>query len=134
MPTALDAPHLAISVPLDPHAPRAARFYVGQVDKPSPDLRNTVMLLTSELVTRAVQRSEHHPEEAVELRVWMPSDIVRVELSAARQLLLPPQLPEAPRYDLVLLEQLADRWAVEPDKEHPRMWFEIDRCESHAAH
>jgi hypothetical protein len=131
MPIALDAPHLAVSVPLEPHAPRAARFYVGQVDRPSPDLRNNVMLLTSELVTRAVQRREHSPGESVELRVWMPRDVVRVELSAARELLLPPLLPDAPRYDLMLLERLADRWAVEPDHQHPRMWFEIDRFDAH---
>jgi len=121
-------------MPLDPDAPRAARFHVGQVDRPSPDLRNAVMLLTSELVTRAVQQRRHDPHGSVELRVWMPADIVRVELWATRELLLAPLQPEAPRYEEMLLEGLADRWAVEPDYEHPRMWFEIDRCDSHAEH
>lgn len=133
MPIALEAPHLAVSLPLDPYAPRAARFYVGQVGRPSPDLRDAVTLLTSELVTRAVQQCDHRPE-SVELRVWMPAEVVRVELGGARELLLPPVLPDAPRYDLMLLERLADRWAVEADSDHPRMWFEIDRCDAHEAH
>ena len=75
-------PELAISLRLDPYAPRAARYHVAQVDRPSPDLRDAVVLLTSELVTRAVQRTEQASDAEVQLRVWMPADIVRVELQA----------------------------------------------------
>src|SRR5207302_10152509 len=37
-------PDLAIPLRLDAHAPRAARWYVARVDRPSPDLRDAVML------------------------------------------------------------------------------------------
>src|SRR5215471_7484083 len=86
MPVDLGAPHLETSLQLDPHAPRAARYHVAQVDRPSPDLRDAVVLLTSELVTRAVERSRSSSHQ-LELRVWMPSDVVRVEVRAPRALL-----------------------------------------------
>ena len=70
MPVEARAPHLSISLPLDPRAPRAARYHVAQVDRPSPDLRDAVVLLTSELVTRAVERSRSSAQH-LELRVWM---------------------------------------------------------------
>ena len=41
---------------------------VAQVDHPSPDLRDVVMLLCSEVVTQAVELS---PGGNVEVRVWM---------------------------------------------------------------
>jgi hypothetical protein len=127
MPVDLGAPDLEVSLELDPHAPRAARYHVAQVDRPSPDLRDAVILLTSELVTRAAQYSRPGRDEAVQLRVWMPADIVRVELRARRELLLPPAEREGPHYDLLLLDQVADRWSIEPSEVLACAWFEIDR-------
>ena len=127
MPIGLGAPDLEVSLQLDPHAPRAARYHVAQVDRPSPDLRDAVILLTSELVTRAAQYSRPGHDEAVQLRVWMPADVVRVELKALRELLLPPAEREGPHYGLVLLDQVADRWSIEPTEALACAWFEIDR-------
>jgi hypothetical protein len=127
MPVGLGAPDLEVSLQLDPHAPRAARYHVGQVDRPSPDLRDAVILLTSELVTRAAQYSRPGCDEAVQLRVWMPAAVVRVELQAARELLLPPAEHEGPRYGLLLVDQVADRWSIEPTEALACAWFEIDR-------
>jgi len=128
MNVSLAEPDLAMSLHLDPYAPRAARHHVGLVDRPSPDLRDAVMLLTSELVTRAVQQSESRPDEAVELLVWMPGDVVRVELRGACELLSAPvaRTPETD-YELLLLDNVADRWSVEPGGRDACMWFEIDR-------
>jgi hypothetical protein len=81
------------------------------------------MLLCSELVTQAVERSTG---EVIELRVWMPDDIVRVEMLGA-----PHALSHAPHehsdYASLLLDQLADRWELEAAEDGVRMWFEIDR-------
>src|SRR5581483_10013974 len=66
MPCDLRRPDLALVMPLDPYTPRSARHAVGQVDHPSPDLRDVVMLLCSEVVTQAVELS---PGGAVEVRV-----------------------------------------------------------------
>jgi hypothetical protein len=127
VPVDLGAPDLEISLQLDPHAPRAARYHVAQVDRPSPDLRDAVILLTSELVTRAAQYSRPGRDEAVQLRVWMPADVVRVELRAPRDLLMPPAEHEGPHYDLLMLDQVADRWSIEPTAALACAWFEIDR-------
>jgi hypothetical protein len=123
----LSAPDAVISLHPDPYAPRAARYCVGTVDRPSPDLRDVVVLLTSELVTRAVMLCESVLDEFVELRVWMPPDLVRVELHGARQLLCVPAESDHPQDDLMLVDGLADRWAIELDEDDACIWFEIDR-------
>jgi hypothetical protein len=119
-------PDLAMRLWLDPYAPRAARYQVAEVDRPSPDLRDAVTLLTSELVTSAVQHC-HSEQAMVELRVWMPADVVRVELRAPRSDLKPAFEGEPRDYSLLLLDELADRWSFDEWDEQACMWFEIDR-------
>jgi hypothetical protein len=103
---------------------------VAQVDRPSPDLRDAVILLTSELVTRAAQHRQPDCEQAVELRVWMPAEVVRVELRAPPELLSPPSERNGAHYDLLLLEQIADRWSIDTAEDLACIWFEIDRHRS----
>jgi hypothetical protein len=124
-------PDLAISLRLDAYAPRAARHYVALVDRPSPDLRDAVMLLTDELVKRALRQREFTSGVAIELRVWMPADLVRVELHGPRDLLPLPGTPGEPDCGL-LIEKLADRWSIDILEHHACAWFEIDRHELHA--
>jgi hypothetical protein len=119
-------PDLAMRLMLDPYAPRAARYHVAQVDRPSPDLRDAVVLLTSELVTSAVQHA-NSSATVMELRAWMPSDVVRVELRAPLGELEPPHDGDSPEYSLLLLDELADRWSYDEAGEEACMWFEIDR-------
>lgn len=119
-----DKPDLAVVLPLGPYAPRAARHHVAQVDKPSPDLRDATILLTSELVTRAVECAG--AGGAIELRVWMPQDIVRVEMHGPAAVLSHPR-DEASLYSSLVLDQVADRWQLEPGEEAACIWFEIDR-------
>lgn len=132
MRTSLDTPDLAVSLHLDAFAPRAARHHVGLVDRPSPDLRDAVMLLTSELVTRAVQHQGADEDEEVELRVWMPGDVVRVELRGPCEVLSgrPVGTSGGADYERLLLENVADRWSLETDERDACVWFEIDRQES----
>ena len=127
MPVESVEPDFQTSLRLDSRAPRMARYHVAQVDRPAPDLRDAVVLLTSELVTRAVAQCESGPEE-VELRVWMPHDVVRVELWARIELLrLPLDDRDGPDYDVMLLGQVADRWSIDTGQNPACMWFEIDR-------
>ena len=118
-------PDLAISLRLDAHAPRAARCYVARVDRPSPDLRDAVMLITNELVTRALRQRHFTSGEDIELRVWMPADVVRVEIQGPRNLLPPPGAPDEP-HDGLLIEKLADRWSMDTHERRACAWFEID--------
>jgi hypothetical protein len=110
-------------MPLDPHTPRSARHCVAQVDHPSPDLRDAVMLLCSEIVTLAVERSQG---DEIEVRVWMPEDVVRVELIGSPHSLSKVHRDHAD-YSTLLLDQLADRWQHETGERGARVWFEIDR-------
>jgi hypothetical protein len=126
MPIESIAPDLKASLLLDVYAPRAARHQVAQVDRPAPDLRDAIVLLTSEMVTRAVQQCQSDTDE-VELRAWMPADVVRVELRAPSELLRRPEDGDWPSYDLELLGQVADRWSIDTDQDLACMWFEIDR-------
>ncbi len=116
-------PDLSVTVPLDPHAPRSARHCVAQVDNPSPDLRDAVVLLCSEIVTQAVERSEG---ESIEVRVWMPADVVRVEFLGSPHSLSKVH-PDHSEYAGMLLDQIADRWELDRTEEESRVWFEIDR-------
>src|SRR5437764_14218468 len=86
-------PDLQVSLRLDPFAPRAARYYVAQVDRPSPDLRDAVVLLTSELVSRAVEHGGSRSRGTVELLAWMPADVVRGEGRAPGAVRRPPGEP-----------------------------------------
>jgi hypothetical protein len=122
----LGQPDLHLSLPLDPYAPSEARHAVGRIDKPSPDLRDAVVLLTSELVTRML-RQRGIEATGVELRVWMPREIVRVEVSADSLVVPNPAGNGDPEYDLMLLEQTTDRWAIERSDGRICAWFEIDR-------
>jgi hypothetical protein len=123
------APDLAATIALDRFAPRAARFQVGEVDSPSPDLRDAVKLLTSEIVSRAVEHClEAQAPPRAELRVWMPPKVVRVELRAPVAVLPADASELAPRnFDLMLLDCIADRWSIEHDNDGACFWFEIDR-------
>jgi hypothetical protein len=123
---------LVSSLRLDSHAPRAARHHVGQVDHPSPDLLDVVQLLTSELVSQAVDRCLFAAAEGI-LRVWMPPDVVRVELQVPRNLLGPPGLgAREDDFSLQLVSHLADRWSLTDRSDLSSHWFEIDRRESAA--
>jgi hypothetical protein len=120
------APDLVTSVQLDLYAARAARHCVRTVDSPSPDLRDAVALLTSELVTRAVAPA-HPSEERLCLRVWMPPDVVRVELSVPREHFFASEGQRTEDLGVIVLDRVADRWSIEPNGTSVRLWFEIDR-------
>lgn len=130
MPLDPDHPDFAIRLYLHPDAAHLARSCTGHVDHPPGKLREDVMLLTSEVVTHAIRQSRAPAEETVELRVWMPRELVRVELRAHDARLLqtsePEPLSETP-YERYLLDGIADRWAIEAEVDPPRFWFEIDR-------
>ncbi|HEX4467447.1 MAG TPA: hypothetical protein VH025_09690 [Solirubrobacteraceae bacterium] len=119
----LQAPDLSTTLKLDPYAPREARHRISQVDNPSPDLRDAVVLLASELVTRAVECAA---DETAELRVWMPADIVRIELHASIETIESAVDPQPP-YSAAMLEQITDRWGVSASGDGRCLWFEIDR-------
>src|SRR5438270_14051313 len=121
-------PDLALALAAERFAPRLARQAVGQLDNPSPDLRDAVMLLTSNLVTLAC-RGASDAGERIELRAWMPRERVRVEVRAVPDLLADEQGERdlEAKWDHELLSALADRWGIEHEQGRTEVWFEIDR-------
>ena len=88
------------------------------------------MLLTGELVTRAAQQCRASSQEAAELRVWMPADVVRVELRTPPDLVSSLRDGDTRQYGEMLLRQVADRWSIDSVRDFACMWFEIDRRET----
>jgi len=123
----LPPPDLAISIYPDRRAPRAARYCVGTIERPPAELRESVVLLTSELVSRAVRRHRSASHELFELRVWIRGNVARVELRGACELLCAAPQPDDPEDDLRLMDALADRWSIDLDERGACIWFEIDR-------
>ncbi|TMK40138.1 MAG: hypothetical protein E6G56_09075 [Actinobacteria bacterium] len=132
----LAEPDLALQLAPEPQATRVARNAVRQLNKPSPDLRDVIGLLTTTLVTRA--RRVSGADDLIDLRVWMPRRVVRIELRCAGELLPQPAGEPAPaavraaESELELVDGLADRWEVEHEGERSLIWLEIDRVKSSA--
>jgi hypothetical protein len=120
-------PDLSVSMFPDPCAPRAARYCVSIIERPPPELRESVVLLTSELVSRAVRFHQATSHEFFELRVWMRSDMARVELRGAHELVCAKPRPDDYEDDLLLFDAFADRWSIDVDERGASIWFEIDR-------
>jgi hypothetical protein len=117
---------LTVSLPLDADAPRAARHYVAHVDHPSPDLRDAIVLLTSELISQAVYRC-HFAGVTFDLRAWMPRDLVRVEIRLPKTFIDLGWQEYESDLGTVVLRNLADRIWIGSYDDLARMWFEIDR-------
>jgi hypothetical protein len=135
MESELPPPDLTISFCPDVRAPRAARYCVTTIEPPPRELRESVVLLTSELVSRAVRLRPRDSHDLVELRVWVREDIARVELRGARELVCAPfELSGTPEDGLLLeglqlVEALSDRWSIDADEHSACIWFELDRHE-----
>jgi hypothetical protein len=126
-------PDLSFSLEQEEEAPRAARAQLAGLDLGLPGLEESVSLLASELVTRAVQWCRPASSPDLEMRVWVRSRDVRVELLAPGKMLSLPLKRDWPSYDVVLLRELADRWSIETARYPVCMWFEIDRPHTAAA-
>lgn len=107
-------------------APRVARYCVGTIERPAPELRDSVVLLTSELVSRSVRLHRSKSHELIELRVWMQSSGARVEVRGAHELVCSDPESDVHEDDLLLFDALADRWSIDIDERGASMWFEID--------
>ena len=109
-----------------PESAGAARRFVDSVLRESnlEELRETVLLLTSEVVTNAVI----HAHTTVDLIVVVDHSRVRVEVSDDDD--RKPELRRAGEQDvsgrgLVLVEILSVAWGVRPRSRGKCVWFEV---------
>src|SRR4051812_24134876 len=120
------------SLPPAPPASAAARDIVRVVQPPlGPTAAESVLLMTSEVVTNALRHGSPNPSQEIVLRVERQPHNVRVEVLNEG----PPFIPEPPfqpseqrdsGYGLYLLDRLSNAWGVEPEGEQTKVWFEVD--------
>ncbi len=112
---------------LDPRAARAARDFISRhLGEPElTELRETAVLLVSEVVTNALR----HTDGTIELALWRFPDRVRVEVSDETS-----RSPVTSRSGLLdesgrgvpLMDALSDRWGTSPHGAGKVVWFELD--------
>ena len=112
-----------------PYAVTAARLALSDLDSHlDASIAFDVRLLVSELVTNSVKHAHVSEDDSINLVVKIEDAIVRVEVRDQGPGFDPP--PAAPPNDadegwgLFLVEQLADEWGVERDRQ--AVWFRID--------
>ena len=95
-------------------------------------IRDELLLLVTELVTNAVRHANAGPDRAVRVELSRLSDCVRVAVfdgGAGFRAEPPAERDEADGWGLVLVDRVADRWAVTPTASGTCAWFEL-RCQS----
>jgi anti-sigma regulatory factor (Ser/Thr protein kinase) len=108
---------------------RRALDRVGD-ELPGPRMRD-VRLLVSELVTNAVRHAGIAAGAPIRLTIAAGDEVLRVEIADGGSG-FEPRVPEpdptrASGWGLFLVDELADRWGVEPADPGTLIWFEIDR-------
>ena len=112
---------------LDPRAARMARdFIAAQVAEPGlGDLRDTAVLLVSEVVTNALR----HTDGRIELVVRRLPGRLRVEV-ADEEARPPVDTGAGPLDDggrgVPIMDALSDRWGTRTDGAGKVVWFELD--------
>jgi anti-sigma regulatory factor (Ser/Thr protein kinase) len=112
-----------------PYAVTAARLALSDLDAHvDPSVAFDVRLLVSELVTNSVKHAHVSEDDSVYLNVKMDGPVVRVEVRDSGPGFEPPAVAPPDDADegwgLFLVEQLADEWGVE--RERQAVWFQID--------
>src|SRR5215204_315857 len=111
-----------------PYAVTAARLALSDLDSHlDPSIAFDVRLLVSELVTNSVKHARVSEDDSIILEVKVADDSVRIEVRDPGPGFEPPAAAPPDDADagwgLFLVEQLADDWGVE--KERQAVWYEI---------
>jgi anti-sigma B factor antagonist len=125
-PLAARRPDLDVPLELNFDAPRSARNYVRDILRalPSRTVRETAMLLTSDLVTPLVARAPATFLQTGELRVWLHADAVRVEVLVSRAVVSPDETAGG-IYDAALFARLGAQVTVGAGAAGVRVAFEL---------
>jgi two-component sensor histidine kinase len=111
-------------------APCRARTAIRGLDGSLDRMRQPVRLLVSELVTNAVRHAGAGPGGSVQIRLDCSREGVHVEVTDDGPGFEPrtarPTEPVVDGFGLILVDELADRWGVHPER-RAKVWFEIDR-------
>lgn len=127
-PTTPDPGSLRLSLRTTPQSAATARRAVRQLLHDAGRESDAAELLVSELVANTVR---HAGSANVLLRARLDDDLLRVEVQDGSTSipgpLTPPSWDEERGRGLLLVEQIAEHWGVEPTEGGKRLWFEL-RC------
>jgi anti-sigma regulatory factor (Ser/Thr protein kinase) len=117
---------VARRLPARPEAAGEARELMRELDVP-PRVQTDAILLLSEVVTNSVRHAGLGDGDAIDV-VLEAGDVLRIEVrdgGAGFERAEPEPDPARPSgWGLYLVEQLADRWGVEPGPP-TTVWFEL---------
>lgn len=113
------ASRLSLLLKPDVHAPAVARRALREL--PLGERAGDVLLLTSELVTNAVQHAGLGPDEAIELEASCDEGYMHVEVRDRGAGFA--HVPNAGN-GLRILEATTPRWGIEHDG-RTRVWFDV---------
>lgn len=108
----------------------ARRAMLEHLDAPENDGMETLMLLTTELVTNSVRHAGLTAADRIVLQVRRRDDWVRVDV-VDRGRRYEPRVPVFSDLDdssgrgLVFVDRLAERWGVDHESQNRRHWFEL---------
>jgi anti-sigma regulatory factor (Ser/Thr protein kinase) len=116
-----------LTIPLSVEAPRRTRQsfdrYSGAIEE---TLLDDLRLLSSEIVTNAVQHSGCPQGERLRIEVTTARDLIRVDVIDGGKRTKPVRArSQTPPSGLQYVELLSDRWSSGPTASF-RVWFEID--------
>jgi anti-sigma regulatory factor (Ser/Thr protein kinase) len=122
-------PDMSFELAGGPYAVTAARLALSDLDsKLDASVAFDVRLLVSELVTNSVKHAQVSEDDSVYLDVHIDDQRVRVEVRDSGPGFDPPAVAPPDDADegwgLFLVEQLADEWGVDRDRQ--AVWFHID--------
>jgi anti-sigma regulatory factor (Ser/Thr protein kinase) len=128
-----DGPPLELTLQRTVNAPGIARAAVAELCEEHElerSLRQTVVLLVSEVVSNAVLHSSGPEEAPIGLSATVTAGVLRVAVTDAGEGFTPtdrdPERIEG-GYGLYLVEKAASRWGVDPNPP-TSVWFELDRA------
>ena len=131
-----NAEQLDLTVGLSVDAPRQARHslavYREQIEE---SVFDDLCVLTSELVTNAVQHSGRPPRDPIAITVTPGPDILRVDVTDGGACTTPLRARSfEPPSGLQYVELMSNRWGSEADNDTCRVWFEIDVTQNAVLH